>query len=321
MSSQEIITIPPDPEDQSALINHLRLKQRRWSHIPALRRIISLIRRGASVAEPTSSIHIHRVSSSSNPDEKESITVISANLCHDWPFYRRQTARLEAFANLVEKVKADIILLQEVSRTSILNVDSWLVDRLGMSSIYSRANGSSKIGFEEGLAVLSRFPLSRPRLTHLRPAVTPVVRRLALGAQAFTPAGPLWVFSVHLGLNQRQNFAQQANLRSMVTALPVDQLALLGGDFNSDESTPQIRENRRVWIDTFRYLHPESDATTHAIHLPGGGSFLRRRLDYIFLRSSLPGWEIKETGHLHTGRLPHSDHQVVYARLVPIGSG
>jgi endonuclease/exonuclease/phosphatase family metal-dependent hydrolase len=318
LTDQEIINLPPIQDTQTGLLNHLRLQVRRWSHIPWLWHPFSLLRRGMSVAEPTSMIHIRRVTHPSGQNSSDSITVMSANLCHDWPLLRSQTRRLEAFAELAEEVKADIILLQEVSRTSSLFVDKWLVQRLGMSSLYARANGSSQIGFEEGLALLSRFHLTQPRLAELRPASTSFVRRLALGAQAATPAGPLWIFSVHLGLNHRHNLAQQANLRRMISMFPANQPALLGGDFNSDETTPQIRENSRVWVDTYRYLHPEADATTHAIKLPGGGSFLRRRLDYIYLRSSLMGWEIQETGHLHSRRYPHSDHFAVYTRLTPV---
>jgi endonuclease/exonuclease/phosphatase family metal-dependent hydrolase len=317
LSYQKVIKISRDSADQSELIDHLRLIWRRWSRITGSKRTSPFIRRALSVIEPSSLIHLRHASNPQASKDCQAITVVSANLCHDWPFYRRQIKRLEDFARLVEQVNADIILLQEVSRTQDLKVDKWLVERLGMSSVYTRANGSLNIGFEEGLAVLSRYPLTQPRLTHLRPTATPFIHRLALGARASTPAGKLWVFSVHLGLQKHSNDVQQASLRHMIKSLPIDQPALLAGDFNSHETSPQIRENSRVWIDTFRHLNPETDAATHSFKLPWGSSILWRRLDYIFLRAALPGWEIQETGLLHSGYQPHSDHRAVYARLAP----
>ena len=314
LAYQEIIPISPDPEDQSVFINHLRQAWRKWGRVSSTSRLPSIIRRVLSVTEPTTRVHHYRASETPHANRTGSIVVLSANLWHDWPFHRRQIKRLETFAGLVEQVKADIILLQEVSRTATLKVDEWLAGRLGMSSMYSRANGNVKIGFEEGLAVLSRFPLSEPKLTHLRPTMKPFVRRMALGARASTPAGHFWAFSVHLGINNRQNIAQQASLRHMLATLPNELPVLVGGDFNSHESSPQIHENRRLWIDTFRQLHPGAEATTHALNLPWGGRLFHRRLDYIYLRSAMPGWEILETRHLRCEQQPHSDHHAVYTR-------
>jgi endonuclease/exonuclease/phosphatase family metal-dependent hydrolase len=315
LSFQETIAVTADPEDESAFLNSLRIVWRKYLHGNAFKPTAHALRRIVSVTEPATHIHHYRTPNPSDPKHTGVITILSANLWHDWPFRRRLMERLEGFARLVEQVNADIVLLQEVSRTSTFKVDQWLVERLGMSALYSRANGNIKIGFEEGLAVLSRFPLSEPRLTHLRPSLKPFVRRLALGARACTPAGNLWVFSVHLGIQNRHNVAQQAGLRGMISALPSGQPALLGGDFNAHESSHQMRENRRVWIDTYRHLHPEADATTHAIRLPWLGNFLRRRLDYIYLHAAEPNWEIVETGHLQSQGHPHSDHHAVYTRL------
>ncbi len=44
------------------------------------------------------------------------LTVVSANLWHDWPRFRRLKERLEVFVRLIEEQQADLILLQEVAR-------------------------------------------------------------------------------------------------------------------------------------------------------------------------------------------------------------
>ena len=110
--------------------------------------------------------------------------MLSANLWHDWPRFKDLEKRLEAFAELAESERADLILLQELARTPSFHADVWLAERLHMAYVYSRANGSQKIGFEEGLGVYSRFPLKR--LPHVRQmgmgkSSNPFSRRLALG--------------------------------------------------------------------------------------------------------------------------------------------
>jgi len=105
----------------------------------------------------------------------------------------RTTARSRE-AVLVESVDADVLLLQEVARTPTRSVDAWLADRLGFSRAYGRANGDlAAIGFEEGPAILSRFPLRDVGLRQLTHGHNPLVRRVALRARVTTPAGPLLV--------------------------------------------------------------------------------------------------------------------------------
>lgn len=247
-----------------------------------------------------------------------SITVISANLWHDWPRYRQITERLEAFIQLVVEEDVDILLLQEVSRTTDLRVDEWLADRLGMAYVYTRANGHRAIGFEEGIAVFSRFPLSQPALSQLGHQSNPFVRRMALGAKVETPCGNLHAFSVHLGLTPRNNTTQVAHLHHWVGDIALRQPALVGGDFNAHESSPQIRQTRSRWLDTFRHLHPHADGHTHVIRWPWGSVLRRHRLDYIFLLPDESSWKVVETRHLSTSGLSHSDHRAIITRLEPV---
>jgi endonuclease/exonuclease/phosphatase family metal-dependent hydrolase len=248
----------------------------------------------------------------------DGLTFLSANLCHDWPRYRRLSERLESFARLVEGVSADVVLVQEVARNRELYADEWLHDRLGMNYIYSRANGhAGGIGFEEGLAVFSRFPLHSPRLQQLGFGTNPFVRRFALGAAIDTPFGELLTFSVHLGLRHRQNARQLAHLREWVGGQAGRTAALIAGDFNSPESSTQIRNARTAWLDTFRHLHPGADGSTHELRWPWGGLIRRTRLDYIFLHQGAARWQVLEARHLQAEGSPHSDHHAVLARLAP----
>jgi endonuclease/exonuclease/phosphatase family metal-dependent hydrolase len=292
---------------------------KRLSHLPGLYKMRSLVRRAMVVAEPAGWLTLRAFPDQKPQSSSESITVLSANLWHDWPRHRRLVERLETFSRLVEHQNADVVLLQEVARTPDLWVDRWLSDRLGMAYIYSRANGGEAgIGFEEGLAVFSRFPLSAPHLVQLSDRSNSFVRRLALGATVETDYGRLLAFSVHLGLRRRQNIHQMTHLRDWVADLAGDMPALIGGDFNAHEATTQIRQTQTKWLDTFRHLHPKADGATHELRWPWGGLLKRSRLDYIFLKPGRTYWRVMEARNLNLENQPHSDHYAVLTRLVPV---
>jgi len=246
----------------------------------------------------------------------QSLTVLSANLWHDWPRFRRLAERLEDFARLAENARADLLLLQEVANLPSLHAGVWLAERLGFSFVYSRSNGHRQaIGFEEGLAILSRYPLGSPVLYQLSRGSNPFWRRMALGVPVHAPGGDLMAFSIHLGISGKQNTEQIARLQSWVTWLTGDRPALVGGDFNAHETSRQIQNARRTWRDTFRQLHPQAEGTTHLLRWPWGGTLLRQRLDYIFLHPGHTDWAVLETRHLDSPGGPHSDHRAVLTRL------
>jgi endonuclease/exonuclease/phosphatase family metal-dependent hydrolase len=291
---------------------------RRAFRMPGARTSKSLLHRVLAVAEPPNRLSIHPGSRVGIGRRCDGLTFLSANLCHDWPRHRRLGERLESFARLVEAVRADVVLVQEVARTPELYADEWLHQRLGMACLYTRANGhAGGIGFEEGLAIFSRFPLRSPRQQQLGSGRNPFVRRLALGAAIDTPCGELLTFSVHLGLRRRQNARQLAHLREWVAGEAGKSPALIAGDFNAPESSPQIGRLRQVWLDTFRHLHPGADGSTHELRWPWGGLIRRTRLDYIFLQPGDSGWQVLEASHLQTEGAPHSDHHAVMTRLLP----
>jgi endonuclease/exonuclease/phosphatase family metal-dependent hydrolase len=225
---------------------------------------------------------------------------------------------MEAFAQMVENEGADLVLLQEVARTADLQVDEWLSERLGMDFVYSRANGHEAIGFEEGLAIFSRYRLGKPYLRDLGEDCNPFTRRLALGAEINTPHGLLMAFSTHLSLLPDKNAAQLAHLRAWINATAGDHPALVGGDFNAHEDTPQIDQARKSWLDTFRALVPEGDGATHELRWPWGGLLRKARLDYLFLVPGKLQWMVTEARHLMTPELSHSDHHAVLTRLSPV---
>lgn len=246
------------------------------------------------------------------------LTVLSANLWHDWPRFRNLEKRLASFAALIESERADLILVQELVRTPFLKADDWLAQRLQMAHVYSRANGSQKIGFEEGLGVFSRFPLKQlPHVRQMGKSCNPFSRRIALGVKVDTPCGALMAFSTHLGLMRKQNAHQLRELHGWVKQLTAGMSAVIAGDFNAPEYTHQIKHIRSHWQDTFREIHQHGHAATHEIRWPWGGVFISHRLDYVFLQAGEPAWQVLDVQHLDAYDGAHSDHRAVLARLSP----
>jgi endonuclease/exonuclease/phosphatase family metal-dependent hydrolase len=290
---------------------------RRAVHIPWLRFLRPLFVKLLALLEPVKRIRMILFPAIMCTQTKEGITVLSANLWHDWPFRRKLTDRLERFAQLVQDEGVDVVLLQEVSRTPEMGVDEWLAERLGMAFVYTPANGDeAAIGFEEGLAIFSRFPLLSPQYKPLG-SKTGFVKRMALAAEVHSPFGDLFAVSVHLGIKKRSNERQWMDFRSWVRDTVGGCTAFIGGDFNVHEGASQIDQAQDLWIDTFRMVNPQADATTHELRLPWGSPFRRRRLDYIFLQPGPKLWSVVEARHLISPQAPYSDHRTVMARLIP----
>ncbi len=249
-------------------------------------------------------------------DQAAALTVMTANLWHDWPRHRRQRSRLEAFARLVEDQGADLLLLQEVARIGEFRADVWLADRLGMAHVYGQANGDNQhSAFEEGVAILSRYPLAEPALCYLAPRPFSLVRRLAVGATVKAPGGDFLAVSAHLGHGRKLNTRQLERLQSWVEAAAARRPALVGGDFNAGETSPQMRRLGQSWLDLFRQVHPDGDGATYHWRWPWGQPMLSQRLDYLFLKPGPASWRATRAQALQAPGLAHSDHLAVVARL------
>jgi endonuclease/exonuclease/phosphatase family metal-dependent hydrolase len=303
------------------MYDRLRPVGRRLLRLPGLKVFQPAARRLSSVTEPAGRLYIRNLPTKHVEPNCCGLTVLSANLCHDWPRYRLSSERLERFARLVEEQDVDLVLLQEVSRTRAMKADEWLSERLGMAYVYSPANGHEHgVGFEEGVAIFSRFPLRAPRLRRLGRRDNPFVHRLGIGATVHSPCGEFLAFSVHLGLLQRQNAAQLSDLRRWVAGQGDRQPVLIGGDFNAHETSPQIRQAQAVWLDTYRHVNPWDEAVTHELRTPWGGVLRRARLDYIFMQPGPSNWRVVTARHLDSNIESYSDHLPVLARLVPVVS-
>ena len=203
-----------------SLITYKTIKRlgRRFFKSTGFQHIKAFINRFLSVVKPSGKVYfIAEPEIRTKETDPDSITILSANLWHDWPRNRRLKERLSCFVDLINREKVDLLLLQELTRTGDFEADKWLSDQLGMAYIYSRTNGNApEIGFEEGLAIFSRFPIKNHRLAQLSDQNNPFSRRMALGTCIDTGGGEFHAYSVHLGLLRRQNIKQFSRLKAWI---------------------------------------------------------------------------------------------------------
>lgn len=215
------------------------------------------------------------------------LRVVSLNMLHGFPRFTDLQLRLDLIATEIRRLNADVVLLQEVPWVrGTGNAAEVVAQKLGYNYIYYRANGNRNlILFEEGEAILSRYPLSKVVFTELQPQAGFFESRVTLGASAVTPWGELFFYVAHLtDKNPKVNEGQAEELKSFVES-HTNGLAIVAGDFNAKEDSPQIQRLASVWTDTYRVAYPDDAGLTCCIDelKANPGELLEERIDYIFL--------------------------------------
>lgn len=212
------------------------------------------------------------------------LTVVSYNIRAGQDTARQ--SNLARVAALLDSLRADVALLQEVDRgtrrsggvdqVAELERLTGMVARFGRSMDYD--------GGEYGVAVLSRLPIREQAVIPLTPPPTkddaePSEPRVALYVLLDTPDGPLPVLNTHLdageGTHRRQEMlALLATVHRRVGARgPV----LVGGDLNARPDTDELSAATLVLDDAWRRCGGGPEHTFPA-HAPD------RRIDYVLLR-------------------------------------
>jgi endonuclease/exonuclease/phosphatase family metal-dependent hydrolase len=202
--------------------------------------------------------------------------------------------RLAMAAGELRRLSPDIVALQEssVSRRRG-NVAARLAAQLGYAYAHAPATrrvfgigildrlGVWIMNFEEGPAVLSRFPI-RGQTTYDLPRCAKFFDpRVALRVDVETPAGTLAVISTHTSRDACQTrriaeLAQQAR-----GALP----ALVMGDFNHVDTSEPIQALVREggFVDVFRAANPADTGATVWQRVDAPTPTASRRVDFMFL--------------------------------------
>ena len=218
--------------------------------------------------------------------QTQPLRVISLNMLHSFPRFDHLDERMALIATEFDRLQPDIILLQEVPWTLKRGSSAaWLAEQLEMNFVYLRANGNRwTILFEEGVAILSQYPLMNIEFTELQPRAGFFEQRVALRAEVNTPWGRIPILVTHLThgddpINQRQ-------LNSLIEFVEADkvEMAIIGGDFNALPDSEQMQDIQSVWIDTFAKSNPGDGGYTCCIgDLTQQNAAPKKRIDYIFL--------------------------------------
>jgi len=198
---------------------------------------------------------------------------------------------LARIAALVDSVRADIVLLQEVDRNT---ERSGRVDQpatLARLTGYGVAFGKSLDyqGGDYGIAILSRWPITSDTTIHL-PVEPPQQRsggsyepRVALRALLAAPGGPLAVVNTHLDPSgddgwRRQEIRTVLGLVDSLRARGIPTLA--GGDFNSVPESAVQRSVRDAELRDAWAACGRGDGLTY----PADSAV--KRIDYLYLTGS-----------------------------------
>ena len=237
---------------------------------------------------------------------------LSLNMLHGFPRFAYLDDRLDLIADEIRRLDPDIVCLQEVPWHWGLAARD-LAERTDLNHLYLRANGNRwAILFEEGEAILSRYPLRDVAVTELDPSAGFFEHRVALQATAVTPWGDLRIVSTHLTHGDPAvNEAQAASLIGFVGetssgAAP----AIVAGDFNARPDSPQVQALlAQGWIDTYRAANPNDPGLTCCSDdLTDPDQALDKRIDYIFF---VPG----------DGSLEVAASRVIFDRPAETGTG
>ena len=107
---------------------------------------------------------------------------------------------------------------------------------------------------------------------------------MVLHATAATPWGDMRVYATHLTSGHpADNPGQAASLQAFVESTGSGP-AIVGGDFNAKEDSPQIQALAKVWLDTYRVANPGDAGWTCCIdNLTAESDTRNERIDYLFL--------------------------------------
>ena len=243
---------------------------------------------------------------------QDSLGVLTLNLWHnqrDWP------GRLDGVVREATRLRADVVLLQEVLQNDTLeNQATTLGRRLGLPHVHFVSVDPAGAAKRYGNAIVSRYPFDTTAARALLPRDqyrTAAFARVRVGARAVD------VVTTHLhhepdaaggGIRAMQLVDLLAFVDSSATGAPL----VVGGDLNAEPDRPELR-----LMAPFRDLGRAfgADGPTWG---PAYAQGRARRIDYLFDRADprlVPGSVAVVMDRADAaGRYP-SDHFGVFARF------
>jgi len=278
------------------------------------------------------------------------LRVLTYNLLHDGPwsgFFENGThlkERLDMTIQELRRLQPDVIAFQEASDSRRHgNVPQRIADALGYHMVFAPATEHifgidpldrliiSVLGFKEGPAILSRYPIVASEVYDLPRCRYRLDPRILLRAEIDIPGRPVQIFSAH---TSKGDECQLQRVGELFREHRGEGQAILMGDLNTGEQSSVLTgwQKEPGFIDVFRLANPGVPGGTvwQDIHIERPTA--DRRVDFIFLLDGRNGkGPIVRSSRLafdRPGRLPSgaalwpSDHRGVLAdiELAPVGS-
>ena len=280
--------------------------------------------------------------------DQPALRVLTYNLLHDGPwsgFFDNGThleERLDLVIRELQRLQPDAIALQEASDSREHgNVPQRIADALGYQMVFEPATQHisgiglldrliiSAIGFREGPAILSRYPIVASEVYDLPRCQHRLDPRILLRAEINTPNGPVQVFSAH---TSKGDECQLQRVGELFREHRGTGWSILMGDLNTGEQSPVLTgwQKESGFIDVFRVANPGVSGGTVWQDIYVEWPTADRRVDFIFLfdgnHDRSPVVHSSQLTFDHPGHLPNgdalwpSDHRGVLADIefVPI---
>jgi endonuclease/exonuclease/phosphatase family metal-dependent hydrolase len=236
---------------------------------------------------------------SATSGEERPLRLVTFNLLHGgpWSGFTGDDQHLEArLAMMIEELAAlrpDVVALQESPVTRWRgDVAGRLAGALGLHYVHARATERvlwprllgrlvmGALGFVEGPAILSRFPITATEIHDLPRCQRWLDPRVALRAEVQTPAGPLTVFSTHVSRDD----CQVRRVAELARAAG-DRMIVVMGDLNVTETAPVFGALLdQGFVDLFRAANPGAPGLTVWQRIDAPSPTVFRRVDYVLLR-------------------------------------
>ena len=266
-----------------------KLKSRRWLKWLALIMLLAFGIWQLNVSKPGTEIIGCPVDCALEVEalQTEPLHILSFNMLHGFPDFTYLEQRTTLLMQEIGRLDLDIVLLQEVPWTKEHgHIAQKLAQQGGFNYAYLRANGNrALIGFEEGSVILSRYPLTNMSFTELRPPATFYENRIVIHATVEGPQGPVDLFVTHL--THGKDTVNEAQTESLIAFVQEEAMypAIVAGDFNAVEDSPQIMKLANIWQDSYRLAHPDDSGETCCVTnlINSSANELQTRVDYLFL--------------------------------------
>jgi endonuclease/exonuclease/phosphatase family metal-dependent hydrolase len=232
--------------------------------------------------------------------EERALRLVTFNLLHGGPWSsvtgddQELESRLAMTIAELRALQPDLVALQESAVTRRRgDVAARIAGALGLAHVHARATERvvwppllgrlivGALGFAEGPAILSRFPITSAEIFDLprcqRRRLDP---RVALRADVQTPAGPIAVFSTHTTRDdcQTRRVAELALAQN-------GRATIVMGDLNTAETAPVLGTfGDHGFVDLFRAANPTAPGLTVWQRIDASEPTVARRVDYVFLR-------------------------------------